>query len=292
MRVGVVDIGTNSMRLLISDDGEDVVRRAEVTGLGVGVDATGRLSEPAMKKTVSVLGGFGEKMDVHEVSVRRAIATSAARDSSNREEFFSLAEAALGVRPDLISGDEEARLAWLGASNGLDLPVPVVVCDIGGGSTELVSEDWRHSVDIGSVRLTDRLLPDRPASASQMATARTHVAGLFEGLDLAVSRQMVGVAGTWTSLGAIAQDLLAYQAAEVHGYRLRAAELHNLVEILGEKTIEETAAIPSLDPNRAPVLLAGAVVASEVVKAAGSDDVVISERDTLDGVAAELLALA
>ena len=292
MRIGVVDIGTNSMRLLISEDGQDVVRVAEVTGLGVGVDATGRLSESAIERTVEVLAGFGERMDARDVSVRRAIATSAARDAANREAFLSEAAKVLGVRPELISGDEEARLAWLGARSGLDYPGPAVVCDIGGGSTELVSEDWRHSVDIGSVRLGDRLLPDRPASQSQLAAARAHVAGLLEGLDVDGARQMVGVAGTWTSLGAIAMGLPTYQPEKVHGYRLQAEALHGLAESLGSKTVEETAAIPSLDPKRAPVLLAGAVVASEVVKAVGSRDVVISERDTLDGVAAEVLALA
>ena len=280
------------MRLLISEDGQDVVRLAEVTGLGVGVDATGRLSDSAMVRTIETLQMFGREMDAHDVSVRRAVATSAARDAANREHFFDLAESALGVRPDLISGGREAALAWRGAIGWLDLAKPAAVCDIGGGSTELVSEAWRYSVDIGSVRLTDRLLPDRPASPEQLAAARSHVADLLRDLDLGDGLQMVGVAGTWTSLGAIAQDLGAYQPENVHGYRLKAEPLNGLVDRLAVMTVEETAAIASLDPKRAPVLLAGAVVAAEVVRAAGCGDVVISERDTLDGVAAELLALA
>lgn len=291
MRVAAVDIGTNSMRLLVTDGVTEYERRVVVTALGRGVDATGRLSEEAIGATVAVLAGFGEAISRHDVTRTRAIATSAARDAANREEFLGRVERALGVRPELVSGAEEARLAWEGAKSGLSLDARAMVCDIGGGSTELVSGDWRTSIDIGSVRLSDRCLPDRPATSAQMDAARSHVAELLAGIELG-SPQMVGVAGTWTSLGAIDLELPRYERDLVHGHMLTSGRLSLLVERLSHMSVEETAAIPSLDPKRAPVILAGAVVAAGVVAAVGSETVLVSERDTLDGVAGELLALA
>lgn len=291
MKVGAVDIGTNSMRLLITDGRHEDGRWVEVTGLGRGVDAKGRLHGDAMERSIEALSWFGSLMDEAGVSRRRAVATSATRDAFNREVFLEAAARALGVRPDLISGAEEARLAYAGAANGLDSAVPVMVSDIGGGSTELVTEDSAMSVDIGSVRLTERELESRPADPGQVESARAHVMALFGDVEPGTIGVHVGVAGTWTSLSAIAQRLSTHDRTLVHGHVLARDEVEEVIEMLSGMSVEETARIPSLDPRRAPVILAGGVVAACVMEALGVATTTVSERDTLDGVASELLAL-
>jgi len=290
VNVGVVDIGTNSMRLLIKNHVGEVGRWVEVTGLGRGVDQTGALSPDAIQDSLVALARFGSRMDAEGVESRIAIATSASRDASNRETFFDLAESALGVRPILITGEREARLAYAGAALNTGLEPPLVVSDIGGGSTEFVTEEVALSIDVGSVRLTEKAIPSRPPLGSELAAARAMVAGLFGEIDLVVGT-LIGVAGTWTSLAAIAQELPRYSRDLVEGYRLSKVGLEGVIEMLVGKTLEETAAIPSLDPKRAPVILAGSLVALGVLDALGVDEVLVSEHDTLDGAAMELLAL-
>lgn len=289
--VGAVDIGTNSMRLLVTDGEHDYERTAQVTGLGRGVDATGRLSEPAIERTVGVLAEFGEIMGAFGVVARRAIATSASRDAENREEFFDLVESALGVRPDLVSGDEEARLAFVGATSHLADGTGTVVSDIGGGSTEFVDHKGGVSVEMGTVRLTERVLPDRPPSAAQMEAARQVVLDRFSAVEIQQGAKLIGVAGTWTSLAAIALDLVEYDRSMVHDSQVAAAEIEDLIARLSTMNLEETEAIPALDPNRAPVILAGAVLAVGVMETLATDRVTISERDSLDAVASGLLAI-
>jgi exopolyphosphatase/guanosine-5'-triphosphate,3'-diphosphate pyrophosphatase len=288
MRVGVVDIGTNSMRLLVTDGHEELGRWVEVTGLGRGVDATGELASDAVARTVDVFTRFGEIMDLHGAERRAAIATSATRDAANREEFLERATAELGVRPEVITGSREGRLAYSGATDGLD-GGPFVVSDIGGGSSEFVTGDQSVSVDLGSVRLTDRILSDRPPRGSQMEDAQAHVGDLFSTIEM--RGDLIGVAGTWTSLGAIDLGLDVYDRFRVHHHRMSRDGLAVLIQSLATMTVEETGAIPSLDPARAPVILAGAVVAAGVMDAVATDTVLISEHDTLDGLAAELLAV-
>jgi exopolyphosphatase/guanosine-5'-triphosphate,3'-diphosphate pyrophosphatase len=254
------------------------------------VDATGRLSEAAVERTLAALTRFGDLMDAESVERRKAIATSAARDAANSGWFFDMAESSLGVRPVLLTGDEEARLAWDGAATGMALGDDTAVCDIGGGSTELVSVTDRVSVDIGSVRLTERVLANRPASAQEMADARLHVAGLLAPVAMTAG-VVVGIAGTWTSLGAIDMGLFGHDRDTVHGHRIERDRLEQLTAFLGSMSVEETAAIPSLDPKRAPVILAGSIVAAAVLSSLEADQAVMCERDTLDGIAAELLAL-
>ena len=291
MNVGAVDIGTNTVRLLITDGVHEAGRWVEVTGLGRGVDATGELGGEAIDRTIQVLAGFGHLMDRYGVADRRAVATSASRDATNREELFDRAETALGVRPVLISGDEEARLGYEGAAGAVGSETAYTVCDIGGGSTEFVSSETSISVDIGSVRLSDRCLPVRPARPGHLAAARHVVAGLFERVEIERVGQVVGVAGTWTSLCAISLDLSEYDRESVHRSMLGASAVEGLVVRLAAMTAEETAAIPSLDPKRAPVILAGALIASAVYETLGVGEVVVSESDTLDAVAARLLAI-
>jgi exopolyphosphatase/guanosine-5'-triphosphate,3'-diphosphate pyrophosphatase len=288
--VGAVDIGTNSMRLLITDGTTEIGRWVEVTGLGRGVDRTGALSPEGIEDSLVALARFAATMEEKGVERRMAIATSAARDASNRELFFDLAESALAVRPRLVSGEEEARLAYAGAISGAQVEGPVVVSDIGGGSTELVTREGAVSIDIGSVRLTERAIPTRPPPPSEMARARSLVADRFRDIRLETGT-LIGVAGTWTSLAAIAQDLPEYSMDMVHGHRMKRSELRAVIDSLAGKTVEETAAIPSLDPKRAPVILAGALVADGVMGALVVGEVMVSEHDTLDGVAMELLAL-
>ena len=290
MNVGVVDIGTNSMRLLITDGVDEGGRWVEVTGLGRGVDRTGFLSPEGIEDSLAALARFGREMDDAAVERRLAIATSAARDASDRETFFDLAESALGVRPTLITGEVEAGLAFVGATAGSDLEPPVVVSDIGGGSTEFVTADTAVSIDIGSVRLTERLIPSRPAPAAELDAARDLVARLFETVDLEATT-LIGVAGTWTSLAAIALDLPEYSRDLVDGYRMQKETLAAVIESLSAKSVEETAAIRSLDPKRAPVILAGSLVAEGVMDVLGAERVLVSEHDSLDGAAMELLAL-
>lgn len=289
LKVGVVDIGTNSMRLLITSGHSEVGRWVEVTGLGRGVDRTGRLAESSIAASIEAFTRFGSLMDSHGVDRRKAIATSASRDAENRDEFFERAAVVLGVMPTLISGEEEAAYAFEGATSGLDDRSDVVVSDIGGGSSEFVTIDSSVSVDIGSVRLTDRILTDRPASKRQIDDAVAHVCELFAGVPR-TSVRAIGIAGTWTSLGAVGLDLPRYNSEHVHGLEMGLSDLDRLVEMLAGMTLEETASIPALDPKRAPVILSGAVVASEVLRHLGMDAITVSERDTLDGVAAELLA--
>lgn len=289
-----VDIGTNSMRLLVVDDGVEVERHARVTGLGRGTDASGRLSEEAIARTVAVLAEYGEALRRHGVQHARAVATSASRDAANREEFFDRAEEVLGVRPELIAGTEEAGFAFVGATGGVDAPGPYLVVDIGGGSTEFVFDDdgtvVATSVDIGSVRLTDRMaLEERPVDFDRLERASELVESLISSVRLPDRIETcIGVAGTWTSLSAIALGLEAYDRARVHQSAIGRNTLDRLVLRLAASTVEETARIPALDPDRAPVILGGAVVAREVMRFLGLDEVTVSEHDLLDGVVAAL----
>ena len=268
-----------------------------MTGLGRGVDASGRLGAEEIARTIEVLAGFGATMDRAGVERRRAVATSATRDAANRDVFLDGAQAALGSRPDVISGDEEAEFAFAGATRELHGDPPFVVIDVGGGSTEFVfgveEPSYRVSVDLGSVRLTDRLLPDRPARPEQIAAAEDLAAELFGAVELpGVPGLVVGVAGTFTSLSAISQDLPVYDPGRVHGSSLTATRLAELVLYLSLLTVPETAAIPSMDPGRAGVVLAGAVIAEQAVRHCGASRVVVSEHDVLDGLALAVAATA
>jgi exopolyphosphatase/guanosine-5'-triphosphate,3'-diphosphate pyrophosphatase len=189
----------------------------------------------------------------------------------------------------VIGGEREGALAYAGATSDLE-PGVWLISDIGGGSTEFVTSSKAISIDIGSVRLTDRFLPDRPASTAQMEAARAHVASLFA--DVEVTGALIGVAGTWTSVAAIDLDLPEYDPERTHHHHMTAHAVHAIVEDIARLTVEQTAAIPAMDPARAPVILAGAVVAEGVLDHLGAGGVSISERDTLDGLARELLGLA
>ncbi|MEX1125731.1 MAG: exopolyphosphatase [Acidimicrobiia bacterium] len=289
MIVGVVDIGTNSIRLLITDGTNYLQRLEEVTGLGSGVDSSGVLSESRIVETLVVLNHYGRLMEEARVSRRKAVATSASRDATNREAFFDRVEEMIDVRPTLISGEEEARFAYQGAIRGFEGPRPAVVSDIGGGSTEFVTEQSGVSIDIGSVRITERALPFRPVSRDEIVSARAMIRDEFSELPAFEVGSLIGVAGTWTSLASVARALP--RGTPVHGREVTRAEVGRIVDIMAQLTIEETALLPGLDPKRGPVILGGILVAEGVMDVLGADSAVVSEHDTLDGVAMSLMAL-
>jgi exopolyphosphatase/guanosine-5'-triphosphate,3'-diphosphate pyrophosphatase len=291
VKVGVVDIGTNSMRLLITDGVTEFGRWVEVTGLGRGVDASGQLSEDAMERTLAVLRRFGSHMTALDVEKRYAMATSATREASNRVEFLDRAEQALSVRPEVISGTREGLLSFDGAEADFVVDEPIVVSDIGGGSTELAIYDEIMSIWMGSVRLTDRMSSAYPLPVPEFEEAMEMAQTPFRGIDFDFVATHIGVAGTWTSLAAIAQDLPRYESSKVHGYWLDTLELDRVVDMLCGMTLGEIEAIPSLDPNRAPVIRGGAMVAHAVAGSIGLDTTLISVKDSLDGAALELLGL-
>jgi exopolyphosphatase/guanosine-5'-triphosphate,3'-diphosphate pyrophosphatase len=286
-RVGAVDIGTNSMRLLIVEriGGKrlELGRWQRVTGLGRGVGGSGWLSEASIERTLVALAEFGGRLAELKVERCRAVATSASREAPNRESFLDRAGIALGTRPEVISGEEEARLAYTGATTGTSWPAAPLVVDIGGGSTEFVTALGGISLRVGSVRLTEQSLPSRPAPAAELAAAREEVEAAFSSVE-PWSGPVLGVAGTWTSLAGIRLG-----HGDVHLARLSRSEISGLIERLAGLNVAETAALPGFDPQRAPVILAGAVVAEGTVGALRAEQVMVSTHDLLDGVVAGLL---
>ena len=298
MRVAAVDIGTNSMRLLITQitpsGSIDLVRRAVVTGLGRGVDERSEFDPTTVAATVDVLGEFGAALSDLAPDATRAVATSAARDAADGDSFLDAAEDVLGIRPEVITGDTEARFSFLGASAGVDAEPPLLVVDVGGGSTEFVYGDtaphYALSIDMGSVRLTERCLPSLPAEQAAVEAARSEADAAFAALELpAAAVSTIGVAGTMTSLAAIALGLPAYERRAVHGSVLAADRVTELVERLSGSTLSEIVAIPSLDPARAPVILGGAIVVERAMAAASAEELTVSEADLLDGIAISLV---
>lgn len=294
-RAAAVDIGTNSTRLLIADVDPgagvlaDVERRAQVTALGRGVDRTGRLSPGAVERTALVLESYGRLIRAAGAEASRAAATSAARDAANGAEFLDAASAALGFRPEIIDGGEEASLVFMGAAGRSADSGEAVVIDIGGGSTEMVTAAGGVSVDIGSVRLSERRLPRHPAARSDLAAARREAARVLGTPEAPRRSKGIGAAGTWTSLAALHLDLDAYDPERVEGAVIDRASLEALVERLASLTLEEKEALPSLDPARAPVILGGAVVAETALRILGLDRITITEHDLLDGICWSLL---
>ena len=283
-----MDIGTNSARLLVVSPEGEVGRWQTVTGLGRGLSETG-LAEQSMARTLAALDRYGELIAEWKVTAGRAVATSAVRDAANREVFLDRAEMALGFRPETIGGADEARLSFSGAVGELSDPENCMVVDIGGGSTEFV---WRNrqgtvegvSLQLGSVRMTESVLGDRPPPRSQLQAAFAQASEALGEVSLPLRSRVVGVAGTWTSLAAIGLGLDAYDRQLVHHSAMTAAQLAILLAELAKLTIPQTAAIPSLDPARAPVLLAGAVIAHESLRRLACTEALISESDLLDGV--------
>lgn len=292
MRVAAVDLGTNTARLLVVDvvDGviTELVRSVEIVGLGRGVDATGAISTDALDRLQVTLGRFRSMLDRLHPERVDVIATSAARDASNRDELAAAVRHSLRHEPRVIDGVEEAALAFEGAVGSLGSGGVTLVIDPGGGSTEFVlgaaTPTYLTSVDIGSVRLSDRLLPHRPAAPTDVDAARAHVRQLVARVELPDRHDhVIGVAGTFTSLAGIHLDG-EEQDPPVHGVPLSVEEVDAMVGRLRVMSVDETAAIPALHPERAPVILAGAIIVSESLRHVGAEHVVVSEADSLDGM--------
>ncbi len=281
-----VDIGTNTMRLLVVDaGGATLERRVEITGLGTGLDATGALGDEEVERTISVLAEFGRIIAERRCDAVRVVATAASRDASNGAEFIDRAAQALGHPPEVIGGEEEARLAFSGAMSRLEPPAgrtPVVV-DIGGGSTEFVDPIRAISSRIGSVRITDRLLTERPVGFGQLISAsRAIQEALLAHPEPDVGYWMVGVAGTWTSIAGLLRG--EYVVGEMHGVTVSRLELDRLVITLAATGFEETAQLPGLHPKRARVILGGAMIAREAMRRFDIAEVTVSESDLLDAL--------
>ncbi len=289
MRRAAVDIGSNTVRLLVLDeDGSDLERRYVVTGLGRGVDASRRFRADAVEQSLAVLTDYREILDRYGRVRLRAVATSATRDADDGEDFLDAVAGVLGIRPEVISGGEEAALAFIGGTRGGLGPAPILVIDVGGGSTELVygseGPDYATSVDIGSVRITDRVLPDRPAGGDQVAAARAEADRLFAGVELpGPVATAVGIDGTFTTMATLIKGMPHWAA--VHGVVLTGDDVAVLIDRLAGLSIEGIAALEGIDPVRAPVILGGAIVAERAMTAARIGEVVVAEHDLLDGIA-------
>jgi len=310
MRVAAIDCGTNTIRLLIADpstggDGIVAVERAmEYVRLGQGIDATGEFHPEALQRTFAATEAFASRIaaagiDASAPGAVRFVATSAARDARNRDDFFTGITDRLGVTPEVITGDEEAQLSYLGATHGVgDVADPVLVVDIGGGSTEFVLGEAGQirvgtSLDIGSVRLTERFLSGDPVEPAGLARAREHVGQLLDTvpIDFAGVRTWIGVAGTLTTISAIAHRLTSYDRAKVHGSTVPRQQVSDLADWFATSTAAQRAEIPTLPPRRADVITAGALIAAAVAERV-SVDLRVSETDILDGIALRLAGVA
>ena len=307
-RVAAIDCGTNSIRLLVADVDvarstlADVERRMEIVRLGQDVDRTGRLAPEALERTFAACDTYAEVVRRTGAEAVRFVATSATRDVANRDDFVAGVRDRFGVEPEVVTGDEEAVLAFTGATRELassGSPRPFLVVDIGGGSTELVLGDpgaaprAAVSVDVGSVRMTERHLHDDPPTAGQVAAARADIAAgvrrAGETVPLAEARTLVGLAGSVTTVAAMALDLPAYLPDRIHHAHVPAADVHRVADRLLAMTREQRAALPFLHPGRVDVIGAGALVLAVVLESAPVDEVVVSEHDILDGIAFSLV---
>ena len=300
MRIAVVDIGTNTTRLLIADvDGgriKEVERRTEITRLGEGVDATGRLSEGAIDRVIATCEQYAQAIQRHGAERVGAVLTSAVRDADNGTELEQLLRERFGFEAQTISGEREARLTYLGATSVRSYPSPLVVVDIGGGSTELVvgsgSEVTFHvSTRAGSVRHTERHLQSDPPTEAELERCRDSVREEIESqVPEKVRRSVadgVAVAGTSTSFAAIDQELEPYDRERVDGYRLTRVACERILTRLAALPLADRRAVPGLHPERAPTIIAGGIILIESMRAFGLDSIEVSEHDILEGAALE-----
>jgi exopolyphosphatase / guanosine-5'-triphosphate,3'-diphosphate pyrophosphatase len=329
-RVAAIDCGTNSVRLLIADltssaDPErgrapaspahpdpprpltDLAREMRIVRLGEGVDRTGRLSAAALDRTMTALREYADLISEAKPEAVRMVATSATRDAANSREFTERVTQVLGVAPEVISGDEEARLSFTGATRELAgtplaaqdcCPPPYLVTDIGGGSTEFIlggpaGVDGARSVNIGCVRLTERHLHGDPPPGGEVAAATRDVSAA---LDLAAeavpaghARTLIGLAGSVTTVAGIALGLDHYDSARIHHSRVPAAQVHQIAGDLLAMTRADRAAIPVMHPGRVDVIGAGALILDQIMTRFGFAEVLVSEHDILDGIAWSLI---
>jgi len=307
LRVAAIDCGTNSIRLLIADiENEkltDVVRTMVIVRLGEGVDKTGEFSQAALARTFSAIDEFAKLIAEHKPEHVRFVATSASRDVSNRGEFVDGIKVRLGIEPDIISGDEEAALSFLGATADLvnfdSAPTsPYLVVDIGGGSTEFVLGTTMPtaaiSTNVGCVRMTERHLLSDPPTVEQIAGATADIDAAIDQAYLVVpvaeANSLIGLAGSVTTVAALALGLAEYDSEAIHGSRISASEVHRVTQELLTMSRTQRATLGPMHEGRIDVIASGALVLDRIMARTGLSEVVVSERDILDGIARALVS--
>jgi exopolyphosphatase / guanosine-5'-triphosphate,3'-diphosphate pyrophosphatase len=300
MRVAAIDCGTNSVRLLVADlpSGagplRDLTRRTRIVRLGAGVDRTGRLSPAAIARTRAALADYAAEIRRLDAQRVRMVATSASRDAANADEFVGMVVATVGVAPEVVSGDEEARLSFTGAVRDVpsDAPPPHLVVDIGGGSTEFVagtgSPRAALSVDIGCVRMTERHLHTDPPSPGEIAAAEADIAAAVDRALAVVGRDavsMIGLAGSVTTVAGMALGLPRYDPDRIHHARIAYPDVVKVTADLLAMPRAQRLAVGVMDPGRADVIGAGALVLRIAMERSGAGSVIASEHDILDGIA-------
>jgi exopolyphosphatase / guanosine-5'-triphosphate,3'-diphosphate pyrophosphatase len=303
-RVAAVDCGTNSLRLLLADVDPgraqltDVARRMEIVRLGQGVDKTGRLGPEALARTIAVLRDYADIIASSGAQAVRMVATSATRDADNAAEFVRLVKEVLGVAPEVLTGAQEAVLSFTGATAELAVGSdggPYLVTDIGGGSTEFVlgspvdGSTTAISVNVGCVRMTERCLHGDPPTGQEVAAAMADIDAALDTVAATVpvrqARTLIGLAGSVTTVAAIAMGLPAYDAARIHHARVSAADVHAVTQGLLAQTRTARAAIGVMHPGRVDVIGGGALVLDRLMERFGFGEVLVSEHDILDGMA-------
>ncbi|MEP7126239.1 MAG: Ppx/GppA family phosphatase [Byssovorax sp.] len=310
MRVATIDIGTNSVLLLVAErrDGAiaPVLERATITRLGRGVDKTRELDPAAVEATLACLAAYAEEIRRAGAERVDVVGTSAMRDARGGEGFRDRAAALLGVAPRIISGHEEAELTFAGALAGLEIQGPALVFDLGGGSTELIRGEVRDgaaslasalSLDVGSVRLTERCLASDPPLAEEIAAVRRTTRALLDAASIELgafgtAAQLVGVAGTVTTIAAYALGVAPYDAGRIHGARISGEAVARAARELAALTVAQRRALPTIEPKRADVIVAGAVITDEILawsRPFTRGDLLVSDRGVRWGLAAQLL---
>jgi exopolyphosphatase / guanosine-5'-triphosphate,3'-diphosphate pyrophosphatase len=305
-RVAAVDCGTNTIKLLVADldpatgSEHELVREMRMVRLGQDVDRTGRLADEALDRVFAAVDEYAAIVDQHAVDVTRFCATSAARDAANAEVFMRGVQERLGVVPEVVTGAEEAQLSYEGATRDLgDQPAPYLVVDIGGGSTELILGDpsrdnghvvAAHSLDIGSVRMTERHLPSDPPTASERQAATRAIDSALDdlplhGVVLEEASTLVGVAGTITTVAAMVLDLPSYQRERINHARLAVTDVDAVTQRLLGMTVAQRKSLPFMHPGRADVIGAGALILDRVLARTRMRSMLVSEADILDGIA-------
>ena len=301
-RVASIDCGTNTIKLLVADIDRDagtqvsLVREMRIVRLGQDVDRTGRLAEEALERVFVACDEYALIVDTHSVDALRFVATSAARDAENSHEFAEGVQQRLGVRPEVVTGDVEAALSYDGATRSLPaVEAPIAVLDIGGGSTELIVGEARgqvraaRSLDIGSVRLTERLMPSDPPTADEIHAATVTVDEALDtlpsyGVEVADAPTLVAVAGTATTLATLLLGLDSWDREQVHHATFAMADVHDLVERVLAMTVSQREEI-GVPTGRSDVIGAGGVILDRVLRRSAAQQLTISDSDILDGIA-------
>ncbi len=291
--LAAVDIGTNSTRLLVGRAGEQLERRMVITRLGAGVARTGRFDDEAVTRTLACLTEFGHLIEQHSVDGLRVVATSAARQAANRDEFMAVTETILGTRPEVLSGDEEGRLAFSGATAGLDPETgPFCVLDIGGGSTEFAvggaEPETVVSIDVGSVSLTEEELPSDPPRPEELANAIGRVADEVDDVVRAVPvlphARLIGVAGTITTVAAVEIGLEPYDPDRIHRFVLTRPAAEEVFRTLATERRADRLHNPGLQAERADIIVGGCCILVAIMRRLEAAEVLVSEHDLLDGL--------